>query len=250
MIKKSTFLESSRNNVDSTLITGSSFGNNSDNREWMDDLSLVARLWNDELAAALALDSRLNSTERNNSLTDTDPHVEEVPDTSQSAEYSDPWPSKSAEIREETYFSYDKIDEDIRAAEEAASKKDLSTIREERESVSSTEAGATPLGETGHSMLSQLQLKSRMQRHMQLSDSSDSSDDDIDDDDEEDVLVVDLENNRAVMMEGQSPRLKAAMASHNYEGIFGHKSNVPAETAHVRSLQVTAVARLEIIESI
>ena len=211
-------------------ILGSSFGNESGNREWMDDLSMVARMWNQELAAALALDSRLNSS----ALSDSDPHVEEVVDITPS---SDPSPSKSGGP-EETYFSYDKIDEDIRTSQ-AASKKDLSTIREERESVSSMEAAVTPLGETGQSLLSQLQLKNRMQRHMQL---SDSSSDDMDDDDEDEVLVVDLESKRAVMMESQSPRLKAAMASQNYDGIFG--SHLPADEtptdiyhAHVTTIQ-------------
>ena len=58
-----------------------------------------------------------------------------------------------------------------------------------------------------------------MQRHLDLSGSSDS-DGSEDRDDDEDVLVVDLENKRAVMMEGQSPKLKAAIASQNYEEIF------------------------------
>lgn len=210
-------------------ILGSSFGNESGNREWMDDLSLVARMWNEELAAALALDSRLNPS----SLSNTDPHVEEVADVSQ---FSDPSPSKSGGP-EETYFSYDKIDEDIRTAQ-VASKKDLSTIREERESTSSMEAVMTPLGETGHSLLSQLQLKNRMQRHMQL---SDSSSDDIDEDDEDDVLVVDLENKRAVMMEGQCPRLKAAIASQNYDGIFGSHPPTDEVSTDIHHTNVNAI---------
>lgn len=209
---------------------GTSYSNESGNREWMDDLSLVARMWNEELAAALALDSQLNSTEHNNSPNDSDVLVEDIRDVSQSGgEFSDSSPSKSAGP-EDTYFSYDKIDEDIvreavaaaAAAAAAASEKDLSTIREERESVSSTELGATPLGETGHSLLSQLQLKQRMQRHLELeSESSDCGGDiDDDDDEEDDVLVVDLESKRAVMVEAHSPRLRAAMASQNYEDIF------------------------------
>ena len=225
---------------------GTSYSNESGNREWMDDLSLVARMWNEELAAALALDSQMNSTEHSNSLNDTDAHSDDVRDVSQSGgEFSDPSPSKSAGP-EDTYFSYDKIDEDIvREAEAAAtaaaaaaaalSKKDLSTIREERESVSSTEMGATPLGETGHSLLSQLQLKQRMQRHLELE--SESSDCGDIDDEEDDVLVVDLESKRAVMMEGHSPQLRAAMASQNYEDIFSdvkvHTTIQPVQVSHL-----------------
>lgn len=185
----------------------------------MDDLSLVARMWNEELAAALALDSSLlQGHQLNASLTDTDPNMEDaVANVSGlSVDYSSP--SK----REETYFSYDKIDEDIREEERAVRSKDLSTIREERESVSSTEMGATPHNnaETGRGLLSQLQLKNRMQRHLDLSGSSDSDGSEDCRDDDEDVLVVDLENKRAVMLEGQSPKLRAAIATQNYEDIF------------------------------
>ena len=199
---------------------GSTLGNeDSVNREWMDDLSLVARMWNEELAAALALDSSLlQGHQLNASLTDTDPNMEDASAniSGLSVDYSSP--SK----REETYFSYDKIDEDIREEERAVRSKDLSTIREERESVSSTEMGATPHNnaETGRGLLSQLQLKNRMQRHLDLSGSSDSDGSEDCRDDDEDVLVVDLENKRAVMLEGQSPKLKAAIATQNYEDIF------------------------------
>lgn len=199
---------------------GSTLGNeDSVNREWMDDLSLVARMWNEELAAALALDNSLlqQPHQLNASLTDTDPNLEDGVGnaSSLSTDLSYTSPSK----REDTYFSYDKIDDDIREQEErAVRRKDLSTIREERESVSSSD---TPNNnaETGRGLLSQLQLKNRMQRHLDLSGSSDS-DGSEDRDDDEDVLVVDLENKRAVMMEGQSPKLKAAIASQNYEEIF------------------------------
>lgn len=182
----------------------------------MDDLSLVARMWNEELAAALALDSSLlQAHQLNASLTDTDPNLEEAANASGDLFIS---PSK----REETYFSYDKIDDDIRQEERAVRSKDLSTIREERESVSSSELGATPHNnaETGRGLLSQLQMKNRMQRHLDLASSSDSEGSEDCHDDDEDVLVVDLENKRAVMLEGQSPKLRAAIASQNYEDIF------------------------------
>lgn len=190
------------------------------NREWRDDLSLVARMWNEELAAALALESSLlQAHQLNASLTDTDPNLDEAGAVNTSAIAIDfISPSK----REDTYFSYDKIDEDIRDEERAVRNKDLSTIREERESVSSSEMGATPHNnpETGRGLLSQLQLKNRMQRHLDMASSSDSEASEDCHDDDEDVLVVDLENKRAVMLEGQSPKLKAAIASQNYEEIF------------------------------
>lgn len=205
-------------------VLGSTLGNeDSVNREWMDDLSLVARMWNEELAAALALDSSAvqQPHQLNASLTDTDPNLEDgvanISSLSNDVSYISP--SK----REDTYFSYDKIDDDIREQEErAVRRKDLSTIREERESVSSSEMGATPNNnaDTGRGLLSQLQLKNRMQRHLDVSGSSDSDGSDDCRDDDEDVLIVDLENKRAVMMEGQSPKLKAAIASQNYEEIF------------------------------
>lgn len=191
------------------------------NREWMDDLSLVARMWNEELAAALALDSSLSQVHQlNASLTDTDPNLEEA--MANASGLSADLPFISPSKREETYFSYDKIDEDIREEERAVRSKDLSTIREERESVSSSELGATPHNnpETGRGLLTQLQLKNRMQRHLDLASSSDSEGSEDCHDDDEDVLVVDLENKRAVMLEGQSPKLRAAIATQNYEEIF------------------------------
>lgn len=202
-------------------ITGSTLGNDdSVNREWMDDLSLVARMWNEELAAALALDSSLLQPHQlNASLTDTDPNLEEAA-ANASGLSGDLFISPSK--REETYFSYDKIDDDIRDEERAVRSKNLSTIREERESVSSSELGATPHNnaETGRGLLSQLQMKNRIQRHLDLASSSDSEGSEDCHDDDEDVLVVDLENKRAVMLEGQSPKLRAAIASQNYEEIF------------------------------
>ena len=102
----------------------------------------------------------------------------------------------------------------------------MSTIREERESVSSTEAGATPNRAevtTGAELLAQLHLKNRLQRHLELSatSSDDSSDEAGLSDDDEDVLVVDLKGKRAILMEGQSPKFKAAMAAEDYDSIFG-----------------------------
>ena len=203
----------------------------------MDDLSLVARMWNEELAAALALDSGVlnaGAIQLNASLSDTDPNAEEaIGNASGLSIESSGTPSRPG-VREETYFSYDKIDEDIREEElEEMRKKDLSTIREEQESLNSTYLGAVATSsagdeeeevETGRSLLSQLQMKNRLQRQLELSDSSDSDGrgvDDDDEDDDEDVLVVDLENKRAVMLDGHSPKLKAAIASQNYDGIFG-----------------------------
>lgn len=202
--------------------SGSTLGNDDDsaNREWRDDLSLVARMWNEELAAALALESSLlQAHQLNASLTDTDPNGDEAATNTSSLSTDYISPLK----REETYFSYDKIDEDIREEERAVRSKDLSTIREERESVSSSEMGATPHNngaETGRGLLSQLQMKNRMQRHLDMASSSDSEASEDCHDDDEDVLVVDLENKRAVMLEGQSPKLKAAIASQNYDDIF------------------------------
>lgn len=205
------------------IFAGSTLGNeDSVNREWMDDLSLVARMWNEELAAALALDSSAlqQPHQLNASLTDTDPNLEDG--VANASNVSNDLSYTSPSKREDTYFSYDKIDDDIREQEErAVRRKDLSTIREERESVSSSEMGATPNNaDTGRGLLSQLQLKNRMQRHLDVSGSSDSDGSDDCHDDDEDVLIVDLENKRAVMMEGQSPKLKAAIASQNYEEIF------------------------------
>lgn len=188
----------------------------------MDDLSLVARMWNEELAAALALDSSLlQAHQLNASLTDTDPNLEEG--VANASGLSNDLSFNSPARREETYFSYDKIDEDIREEQREMSRsKDLSTIREERESVSSSELGATPHSnaDTGRGILTQLQLKNRMQRHLDLSCSSESDGSEDCRDDDEEVLVVDLENKRAVMLEGQSPKLRAAIATQNYEDIF------------------------------
>lgn len=195
----------------------------------MDDLSLVARMWNEELAAALALDSSLiNPHQLSTSLSDTDPNLEDAAGnlSALSGNLSYTSPLKSA--REETYFSYDKIDDDIKSEEAsgAVRKKDLSIIREERESVSSGDLGATPHSdiETGRELLEHLHMKNRIQRHLEQSDSESELSEDVPDDDEE-VLVVDLENNRAVMLEGQSPKLKAAMATQNYDSIFGPSPN-------------------------
>lgn len=197
----------------------------------MDDLSLVARMWNEELAAALALDSSLmNQHQLSASLSDTDPNLEDaignLSGLSGNASFTSPLKSS----REETYFSYDKIDDDIRPDDEstgAVRKKNLSIIREERESVSSGELAATPHSdiETGRELLEHLQMKNRMQRHLELSDSESELSEDVPDDDEE-VLVVDLESNRAVMLEGQSPKLRAAMATQNYDSIFGPSSKI------------------------
>ena len=215
----------------------------------MDDLSLVARLWNEQLAAALAMESQLmaddetGSEQRDHSMTSS---------VSESGGGGGPSPLKL-----ETYYSYDKIDDDILRQSSptsttvdvdvdvaVADRRDLSTIREERESVSSSEMVATPkLAETGSDILSQLQLKSRLQRQLDAnspsSDSSDSSrygsereDQDEDGEEGEDVLVVDLEGKRAILMEGQSPQLKAAMVSDDYESIFGDR---PAPHIMLRS---------------
>jgi hypothetical protein len=43
----------------------------------MDDLLLLARMWNEELAAALALDNSLLQHQLNASLTNTDPNLED-----------------------------------------------------------------------------------------------------------------------------------------------------------------------------
>jgi hypothetical protein len=66
-------------------------------------------------------------------------------------------------------------------------------------------------------------LKNRLQRHLELSatSSDDSSDEGGLSDDDEEVLVVDLKGKRAILMEGQSPKLKAAMAAEDYDSIFG-----------------------------
>ena len=218
----------------------------------MDDLSLVARMWNEELAAALALDNSVMNpctNQFNVSLSDTDPNMEEAVGNASglsmdTSGLSSDTPSRP---REETYFSYDKIDEDIREEElaEEMRRKDLSTIREEQESISSSDLGAiaTPSMEeeveTGRSLLSQLQMKNRLQRQLDLSDSSDSDRGVDDEDDDEDVLVVDLENKRAVMLEGHSPKLKAAIASQNYDSIFGSLPTVSPSSS--RNLPVCLV---------
>ena len=212
-------------------ILGSTFGaEESANREWMDDLSLVARMWNEELAAALALDSNLlmdagdAQQQLNASLTDTDPNSSRLEVSG--ADLSGISVTSSSPSKQ-SYFCYDRIDEDIQqerqedGAEDAAAgvkRVDLSTIREE-------DVDGESEAETGRSLLSQLQMKGRIQRHLEMcaaSDASDScSDDGRDDDDDEDVLVVDLENKRAVMLDGHSPKLKAAIVSQDYEPIFG-----------------------------
>lgn len=206
-------------------VLGSTFAvEDSANREWMDDLSLVARMWNEELAAALALDSNLlidaagsAQHQLNASLTDTDPNSSRL--ELSGADLSGISVTSSSPSKQ-SYFCYDRIDEDIRQEEEAAAARrlDLSTIREE-------EADGDNEAETGRSLISQLQMKSRIQRHLELTGASDASDscseDGREDDEDEEVLVVDLENKRAVMLDGHSPKLKAAIVSQDYDPIFG-----------------------------
>lgn len=199
-------------------ILGSSF--DSDVRQVVDDLSVVAHMWNEELAAALAVDSQLNSVDGNASYcTDAD-DVKDVSQISEADDSPDGAGAAAAARPDATYFSYDKIDEDIQQQQA-----NLSTIREERESVSSTELSGTP-DATGRTLLAQLQRRSQMQRSADAwSDSHDSSDDDDDQDDQEQVLVVDLESKRAVLVEAQSAQLKVAIETQDYQAIFDEDSS-------------------------
>lgn len=230
------------------MLGGSTFaavGEDTANREWMDDLSLVARMWNEELAAALALDPSgllINEAADHHfnvsSLTDPTDASLELSVTSANTSGPNLSAASGSSPTAKSYFCYDRIDEDIPPGEHVmeeeddddvegatARKIDLSTIREEDPDCPEIILEDVEEG-TGRSFLSQLQMKGRIQRHLEMLDSGSDDDDGNrdDDDDDDDVLVVDLESKRAVMVEGHSPKLKAAIASQDYGPIFGTPS--------------------------
>jgi hypothetical protein len=81
---------------------GSTFEDSS--RRDVDNLSLVARLWNEELAAALAMESQL--------MDEQPPEEDYAAVGNESAQTVSSYAAESPP--KETYYSYDKIDEDIR----------------------------------------------------------------------------------------------------------------------------------------